>query len=260
MAPDPGIGPVTQPKGHKAGGKKDPDSLGDDPLTSKPSKGRTGVQKFPGTFTVRGTIKMCKDGKITVLPGRGPTIKAEVAADATIDVDTADFRIAQPDDRVTVEGLAKKGQPNMVLAKSIKIELANPLSGAKKQRFPSRQDPHRARPQGKERHRRPRQSARQVSFGVGRLATAFQYGRTRGNKSDTKRLAAQFLKNGGKPSHCKLPAVYTLFPNTSANARYWSCSYDGICSSVKLCSWWASFQASSADSASPAKWQARARW
>ena len=118
-------------------------------MTSKPSKGRTGSQKFPGTFTVRGTIKMCKDGKITVLPGKGPTIKAEVAADATIDVDTTDYRIAQPDDRVTVEGFAKKGQPNMVLAKSIKIELASPLSGAKKKASPHAKTPAAHAPKGK---------------------------------------------------------------------------------------------------------------
>ena len=149
LAPDPGIGPAAPVKGHKVGGKKDPDALGDDPLTSKPSKGRTGVQKFPGTFTVRGTIKMCKDGKITVLAGKGPPIKAEVAADATIDVDTSDYRVAQPDDRVTVEGFAKKGQPNMVLAKTIKIELANPLSGAKKKASPHAKTPAAHAPKGK---------------------------------------------------------------------------------------------------------------
>ena len=42
------------------------------------------------------------------------------------------FRVAQPDDQVTVDGFASQAQPNMVMAKSIKIELANPLSGAKK--------------------------------------------------------------------------------------------------------------------------------
>ena len=80
----------------------------------------------------RGTIKMCKDGKITVAAGRGPTVKAEIASDVTIDVDMADLRAAQRDDRVTVNGKTTQARPNMVLAQSIKIELANPLSGAKK--------------------------------------------------------------------------------------------------------------------------------
>ena len=75
---------------------------------------------------------MCKDGKITVSAGRGPTVKAELANDATIDVDMAEVRIAQRDDKITVNGLTTQARPNMVMAKSIKIDLANPLTGAKK--------------------------------------------------------------------------------------------------------------------------------
>ena len=75
---------------------------------------------------------MCKDGKITVSAGHGPTIKAELASDVMIDVDMADLHAVQPDDRVTVDGFASPALPNVVMAKSIKVELANPLSGAKK--------------------------------------------------------------------------------------------------------------------------------
>ena len=112
--------------------KKDADPFGGDLSASKPGKAQSSAPQFPGTFTVRGTIKMCKDGKITVSAGRGPTVKAELANDVTIDVDMADLRVAQRDDKVTVNGLTSQARPNMVMAKSIKIELANPLSGAKK--------------------------------------------------------------------------------------------------------------------------------
>ncbi len=122
---DPGIGDAPPAKGRK---KKEADPFGADPFASKPSKARSSAPQFPGTFTVRGTIRMCKDGKITVSAGRGASIKAELKDDVTIDVDMADLRAAQPDDRITVDGFANQGMPNMVLAKSIKIELANPLS------------------------------------------------------------------------------------------------------------------------------------
>jgi hypothetical protein len=96
-----------------------------------PAKARSTAPQFPGTFTVRGTIKSSKSGEITVAAGRA-SIKAELANDATIDVDMDDVRIAQPGDKVTVSGFASKALPNVVMAEAIKIELANPLSGAKK--------------------------------------------------------------------------------------------------------------------------------
>ncbi len=68
---------------------------------------------------------------MTVSTGRW-TIKATLADDATIDVDVADMSVVQHDDKVTVEGFAARTQPNRVMAESVKVELANPLTGAKK--------------------------------------------------------------------------------------------------------------------------------
>jgi len=124
LPPDPGTGDAGPAKGRN---KKEADPFG-----NKPGKAQGGAPQLPGTFTVRGTIKMCKEGKITVSAGRGPTIKAELANDATIDVDMADLHAVQRDDKVTVNGFTSQARPNMVLAKSISIELANPLTGAKK--------------------------------------------------------------------------------------------------------------------------------
>ena len=99
LAHDPGI--AEAPAKGKKTRDKDADTLSGD-LSSTGKSGKT--QGGPGTYTVRGTIKMCKDRKITVSAGRGPTVKAEFAGDVTIDVYMADVRLAQRDDQVTVEG------------------------------------------------------------------------------------------------------------------------------------------------------------
>jgi hypothetical protein len=134
-AADPGFGDTAPAKGRKSRGKKDVDPFGD-VSPSKSARSQSSSPQFPGSFTVRGTIKMCKDGKITVAPGRGPTIKAEVAGDATIDVNMADIRVAQRDDLIKVTGMAnpsaRPNMPTVLMAESVKIELAKPLSGAKK--------------------------------------------------------------------------------------------------------------------------------
>ena len=100
-------------------------------FANKPAKSQKGGSQFPGTFTVRGTIKMCKDGKITVSAGRGPTIKAELATTSRSTWTWPTSRRAR-DDRVTVGGITSQARPNLVMAEAIKIELANPLSGTKK--------------------------------------------------------------------------------------------------------------------------------
>ncbi len=75
---------------------------------------------------------MCKEGKITVQAGHGPTVKADLGDDVAIDVDMADLTAAQPDDAVEVDGFTGPKGPSLVMGKSIKIELAKPLTGAKK--------------------------------------------------------------------------------------------------------------------------------
>ncbi len=129
---DAGLGDAPPAKGRKSHGKKETDPLGGDASASKPGKGHGTAPQFPGTFSVRGTIKLCKNGAISVAAGHGPTIKGELASDVTIDVDMADLRAAQRDDKVTVSGKCSQARPNMVMAESITIELANPLSGTKK--------------------------------------------------------------------------------------------------------------------------------
>ncbi len=85
---------------------------------------------------------MCKNGKITVAPGHGPTVKAELADGATINVNVTDLRVAQRDDAVTVKG--SQMRPGMIAAESVTIELANPLTG-KKHAKPSKTAPAHAK-------------------------------------------------------------------------------------------------------------------
>jgi hypothetical protein len=127
-AADPGIGddPVKPAKGTK----KHADA--GDLFGAAPAKSKSGVLKPPGTFAVRATVKSCKDGKIMLGAGHNTSIKAELASDVTIDVDMTELRVVQRDDKVTVDGIGTQAQPTYVAAKTIKVELANPLTGSKK--------------------------------------------------------------------------------------------------------------------------------
>ena len=80
---------------------------------------------------MRGTVKSCKEGNIKVAAGH-TSIQGELKDDVVINVDVADLRVAQPDDRVTVDGFTNQVRPDIVFAKSITIALSNPLTGAKK--------------------------------------------------------------------------------------------------------------------------------
>lgn len=113
--------------GKKTSGKNAFDS-GFDPSSSK-SKTHTSGPKLPGTFTVRGTVKSYKNGKLMVSTGHGPIVKVDISDSATIDVDVSDMRGVSQGDKVTVKG---QGIKNQVLAASIAIEMSNPLTGAKK--------------------------------------------------------------------------------------------------------------------------------
>ena len=144
--PGPGPGPGADPGvGGGPGGPGGPpprhrppadalgaDSQGGDLFSDKPAKPKKNVPQFPGNYAVRGTIKMFKNGAFTVSVGRGPTVKAELASDATIEVVMSDFHAAQHDDKVVVNGFTNQAHPNMVMAESIDIELANPLTGREK--------------------------------------------------------------------------------------------------------------------------------
>jgi hypothetical protein len=94
--------------------------------------------QLPGTYVVRGTIKSLKDGKFVVKIARG-TVKAEVDDNAEINVDTSDLKFARKGDNVSVKG---RGNGTMVLAESVTVQGAEPLTGRKKPKThsPSKKD------------------------------------------------------------------------------------------------------------------------
>ncbi len=106
-----------------------------DATSGKKSKSHGGTPQLPGTYTVRGTLRMARNGKISLAVAHGPLVKAELAEGATIDVDLTDVRIAQRDDAVTVKG--NQVRPGMIAANSVTIALAAPLTGKKHAKAPS---------------------------------------------------------------------------------------------------------------------------
>jgi hypothetical protein len=133
----------------KVGGNQDAGPpLGGDSKTGKTGRSHSGVPQLPGTFTVRGKLRMYKGGKISVAVLHGPLVRAELADGATIDVDLAgvsDINKAQHDDAVTVKG--SQVRPGMVAAESVTIELAKPLTGKKKAK-PAKTPPASAKAKG----------------------------------------------------------------------------------------------------------------
>ena len=78
---------------------------------------------LPATVLVRGTVKSCKAGKLLVATRSG-AVRGELAADAMIDVDMADYGVAVQGDTITAKGPGTR--PNLQ-AELVKIQLAEPL-------------------------------------------------------------------------------------------------------------------------------------
>ncbi len=127
LAPDPGLD-APSPKARTGRAKPRADQFGSEAPAAKSGRGAAALQP-PGTFTVRGTVKSCTNGKLRVSPGRGPVITVDLAEGAEIDVDSTDIRLAQRDDKVSVTG---KAMQNRVMAESVTIELSSRLSSGKK--------------------------------------------------------------------------------------------------------------------------------
>ncbi len=89
--------------------------------------------QLPGTCVVRGTVKSCKAGKLTVSFGRG-AVKADLDDDPQIAVDLADISQARPGDTISVRGRAYRQLPGLVQAESVTIQAAEPLSGGAKKK------------------------------------------------------------------------------------------------------------------------------
>ena len=73
-------------------------------------------------------------------PAAARRSRPTLASDVKIDVDVADIRFAQRDDKVTVNGKTTQARPTWSWPNRLQIDLANPLSRAKEAFEPGRQD------------------------------------------------------------------------------------------------------------------------
>ena len=129
---DPGISSAPPARRSKAGGRQR------SPICSAPihwpaslPKHRAAPPMHPGTFTVRGREDQDVQGwQDHRLRRPRPNDQSRVSQRCHDQRRNVRYPNAQPDDRVTVEALPQ-AQPDLVMAKSVTIELANPLSGAK---------------------------------------------------------------------------------------------------------------------------------
>jgi hypothetical protein len=87
--------------------------------------------QLPAVCTVRGVVKSCKAGTLTVSYGHG-AVKAEIADNVEISVDVADLSAASKGDSITVKGRNVPGRTGQVLAETVDIKATKPLSGSKK--------------------------------------------------------------------------------------------------------------------------------
>jgi hypothetical protein len=85
-----------------------------------------------GVYTVAGRITGFRKGRLMVNAGRS-TVRADVAEDAKIDVDFADYLAAKPGDKISVtKGMILPARPGLAQAQELSIQLSEPLALPKK--------------------------------------------------------------------------------------------------------------------------------
>jgi hypothetical protein len=150
----PGVWPEGEaPSGKPAeGGSRRGGGAAGGPVAGKPLE--------PGAYTVAGRVTSFRKGRLTVNAGRS-TIRADVAEDAKIDVDFADYSVAKPGDKISVtKGTIFPARPGLAQALDLTIQLSEPLALPKKK-------PARSKPPAAEGSRRTPQKAgsREEPFG-----------------------------------------------------------------------------------------------
>ncbi len=93
-----------------------------------------------GTYRIVGHLIVGHGGKLSVQPGRGKPLPFELSEKVAIGVDFADYTVANKGDKISgkvIKMPARSGAPQAqtitsAMATELKIELAEPLVGAKK--------------------------------------------------------------------------------------------------------------------------------
>jgi hypothetical protein len=92
-----------------------------------------GPVQLPATVVVRGQVKSYKGDRLVIHIDKG-IVKADLADDAHVAVDIADFSQARKGDTVTVQGRGVR--PGVVQADSVTVKAAAVLSGSGKKKPP----------------------------------------------------------------------------------------------------------------------------
>ena len=103
-----------------------------DHQAAKPTK-RSGGKAVvrAGKYRIVGRLTVARGGKLSVQVGRG-SIPLELAEPTAVTIDIRDYSVASQGDHAIVKGVMMPGRPGMAQAAEVTIELAKPLSGAKK--------------------------------------------------------------------------------------------------------------------------------
>ena len=83
-----------------------------------------------------------RGGKFSIQAGHG-TLQLTLDDQPTINVELTDYTLAAKGDKVSIKGMKQPARPGLAQASEVKIELAEPLSGAKK-KAPAKSDLKRA--------------------------------------------------------------------------------------------------------------------
>lgn len=124
-----GIGPPAGADGDRFGGKAGGNGGGN---------GGAGASSI---YTVAGQLTGARRGKLTVNAGAG-VVQFELAESPRIKVDIADFTVAGKGDKISIsKGKMPAGTMGIAQASAVTIELAEPLTLAKKRPVPPKKSP-----------------------------------------------------------------------------------------------------------------------
>ena len=92
--------------------------------------------ELDGSFLVAGKLSSIKDGTLKLMAGR-KTVTAELAEDATIQVELADYSLARPGDKIEMKGYFY--QQGKGIASQLMITAAKPLATGEKKKKSTQQ-------------------------------------------------------------------------------------------------------------------------
>ena len=115
---------------------------------AKPSKRAAGAVPA-GTYRIVGRLMVGRGEKLSVQVGRA-SLPFELAEPTAVTVDISDYSVASQGDHAIVKGMMMPNLPGMAKATKVTIELAKPLSGAKKKGHATKAKRPAKRPKKKE--------------------------------------------------------------------------------------------------------------